>query len=91
MAINMPIQGTAADLMKMAMIEVSEKIKDLRLKITNDVRMILQVHDELVLEVKEGLEEEISKMVKETMEGVTKLRVPIEVSVSFGTRWGEIK
>jgi DNA polymerase-1 len=53
--------------------------------------MILQVHDELVLEVKEGMEEEVSKLVKETMESVTKLKVPIAVDVGFGKRWGEIK
>jgi len=86
MAINMPIQGTAADVMKMAMIEVQKSIKS-----ENDVRLILQVHDELVLEVKKGLEDEVAKMVKETMESVVKLRVPIDVSVGVGKRWGEIK
>ena len=87
MAINMPIQGTAADLMKMAMIDVFEKIK----KYKNNVRLILQVHDELVLEVKKGLEDEVVKLVKDSMENVAKLRVPIEVEVGVGTRWGEIK
>jgi DNA polymerase-1 len=91
MAINMPIQGTAADLMKMAMIEVNEKIKRLKDYKIGDVKLILQVHDELVLEVKKGLEGEVSKLVKEAMEDVAKLRVPIEVDVHVGTRWGEIK
>ena len=78
--------------MKMAMIAVSEKIEDQRSKIKDyDVRMILQVHDELVLEVKEGLEEEVSKLVKEAMENVVKLRVPVEVHVDVGKRWGELK
>jgi DNA polymerase-1 len=90
MAINMPIQGTAADVMKMAMIGVDKKIQDTRYK-HGDVKLILQVHDELVLEVKKGLEDEVAKMVKEVMENVVKLRVPIEVSVGVGKRWGEIK
>jgi DNA polymerase-1 len=93
MAINMPIQGTAADLMKMAMVSVYAEIKNLKSKIQNhdDVRMILQVHDELVLEVKKGLEEEVGEMVKETMEQVAQPRVPVEVHVAVGTRWGELK
>jgi DNA polymerase-1 len=56
-----------------------------------DVRMILQVHDELVLEVRKGLEEEVEKMVQKTMETVVTLRVPVEVGVSHGERWGELK
>lgn len=90
MAINMPIQGTAADLMKMAMIAVYENMKALKHE-SSDVRMILQVHDELVLEVKKGLEEEISEMLVEAMEGVVQLKVPVEVHVDVGTRWGEMK
>jgi len=86
MAINHPIQGTAADLIKMAMIEVNNKIKN-----NPDVRLILQVHDELVLEVKKGAEEKIGQIVKETMEGVVKLRVPVKVEVNTGHSWGEMK
>src|SRR3989339_510328 len=86
MAINHPIQGTAADLIKMAMIEVNNKIKN-----NPNVRLILQVHDELVLEVKKGAEEKIGQMVKETMEGVVKLRVPVKVEVNTGHSWGEMK
>jgi DNA polymerase-1 len=86
MAINHPIQGTAADLIKMAMIEVKKKIKN-----NPDVRLILQVHDELVLEVKKGEEEKIEQIVKETMEGVVKLRVPVKVEVNTGHSWGEMK
>lgn len=86
MAVNMPIQGTAADLMKLAMIAVDEKLRGM-----DGVRMILQVHDELVFEVKKGLEEKVSEIVKREMEGVAKLRVPIEVHVSSGKRWGELK
>ncbi len=86
MAVNHPIQGTAADLIKMAMIEVQNKIKN-----NTDVRLILQVHDELVLEVKKGEEEKIGKIVTETMESVVKLRVPVKVEVNIGHSWGEMK
>jgi len=88
MAINHPVQGTAADLMKMAMIEVSSKLES---KKADDVKMLLQVHDELVFEVKKGLEKEVGELVKETMEKVVKLRVPIRVDVHSGHSWGEIK
>ncbi|MBD3311801.1 MAG: DNA polymerase I [Candidatus Magasanikbacteria bacterium] len=90
MAINMPIQGTAADLMKMAMIEVD---KDLKEKFTkkDEILMILQVHDEIVLEVEKELEKKVSKIVKNSMESVANLRVPIEVHVNSGKRWGNIK
>ncbi|MBI4992991.1 MAG: DNA polymerase I, partial [Candidatus Magasanikbacteria bacterium] len=91
MAINMPIQGTAADLMKMAMIAVHEKIGGEGAGLDLPVRMILQVHDELVLEVKKGLEKEVSKLVKDAMENVVKLNVPVEVHVGVGKRWGELK
>ncbi len=90
MAINMPIQGTAADLMKMAMIKTRDKIHEKKYK-KNEVRMILQVHDELVLEVKKELADEIAELVKTTMEQVTKLRVPVEVHVDIGKSWGELK
>jgi len=86
MAINHPIQGTAADLIKMAMIEVDKKIKN-----DSNVKLILQVHDELVLEVKESAAKEIAKKVKETMEEVVKLRVPIKAEVHVGHSWGEMK
>ncbi len=85
MAINHPIQGTAADLIKMAMIEVQPKLKEL------DAKMILQVHDELVFEVKKGQEEKVGKIVKEAMEGVVKLLVPVRVDLKYGKSWGEMK
>ena len=118
MAVNHPIQGTAADLMKMAMIEVDrviaradghrpEAIPPSRKKpilkpgdshvaallgmTQKSVRMILQVHDELVLEVKKGLEDEVGQLVKDTMEQVVKLRVPVKVEVKVGKNWGEME
>jgi len=89
MAINMPIQGTAADLMKMAMIELGNRLKTMGYG--QKVRFNLQMHDEFVLEVKKDLADEVAKLVKDSMENVAKLRVPIEVEVGVGTRWGEIK
>ncbi|MFH1946715.1 MAG: DNA polymerase I [Candidatus Magasanikbacteria bacterium] len=93
MAINMPVQGTAADVMKMAMIEVSRKLKEKYVGAGRDlpVRLILQVHDELVLEVKKGLENEVSEIVKNAMENVVKLNVPVDVEVNTGKRWGDLK
>lgn len=91
MAINMPVQGTAADLMKMAMIEVSRKLKVESKKFGQNVRLILQVHDELVLEVKKGLEVEVGELVKNAMENVVKLNVPVDVHVNVGKSWGELK
>jgi DNA polymerase-1 len=94
MAINHPIQGTAADIMKMAMIAVREKLKtsDYGLWTSNSrVKMILQVHDELVLEVEKGLEDEIGESLKETMEHVVELRVPVKVEIHAARSWGEMK
>ena len=85
MAINMPIQGLSADIMKLAMIKVAEVYKN-----NPDVRMILQVHDEIILEVREELAEEVAKKVKEIMEGVYKLSVPLVVDVKVGDNWGEV-
>lgn len=85
-AINTPIQGTAADLMKMAMFKVYREIKETKAP----VKMILQVHDELVLEVKEDHAEGFAKRLKELMEGVYPLKVPLEVEVKVGKNWGEV-
>lgn len=87
MAVNMPVQGTAADLMKIAMIDVYKYIIEEKDKI----RLVLQVHDELVFEVKEDFAEESAKIIKQKMEGAVKLLVPVEVHVSIGKRWGDLK
>ncbi|MCX6779532.1 MAG: DNA polymerase, partial [Candidatus Magasanikbacteria bacterium] len=86
MATNAPIQGTAADLIKLAMIEVYAKLKD-----QADIKMLLQVHDELVFEVKEAQVEKYAKQVKDIMENVLKLRVPVKVDAEFGDNWGEME
>jgi len=85
MAINMPIQGLAADIMKLAMIKVYEAYEN-----NPDVHMLLQVHDEIILEIKEEKAEEVAQKVKEIMEKVYKLNVPLVVDVKIGDSWGEI-
>ena len=87
MAVNMPIQGTAADLIKLAMIEINKKLP----KISSQAKMILQVHDELVFEVPEKDVKEVAKFVTEAMCSVMKLRAPIEVEVLTGDNWGELE
>ncbi|MFN8575217.1 MAG: DNA polymerase I, partial [Candidatus Sericytochromatia bacterium] len=87
-AINTPIQGTAADLIKIAMIRVHEKLKNSNLK----TKMLLQVHDELVFESPKEEVEEVKNMIKEIMENVyPELSVPLEVSVHVGNSWVEAK
>lgn len=85
MAINMPIQGLSADIVKLAMVKI-----DADLGADPDARMILQVHDEIILEVKRERAEEIARRVKEIMEGVYELSVPLLVGVKIGDSWGEI-
>ncbi len=85
MAINMPIQGLAADIMKLAMIAVYNFYKK-----NADVDMILQIHDEIILEVKEDIAEAVAEEAKKIMEGVYKLAVPLTVDVKVGKNWGEL-
>jgi DNA polymerase I-like protein with 3'-5' exonuclease and polymerase domains/5'-3' exonuclease len=87
MAINMPIQGTAADLIKMAMIQIDRELKT----ISNKTSMLLQVHDELVFEIPKGDIEKVKKFVKDKMENVYELKVPVKVEISVGNNWGELK
>jgi len=89
MAINMPVQGTAADIMKLAMIQTQDTIHESRYK--NDVKMLLQVHDEIVLEVKKEIAQEVAELVKKEMESVVTLKVPIDVGVDIGVSWGKLK
>ena len=95
MAVNAPIQGTAADIIKIAIKRADEAIKEN--KLSDKVSLLLQVHDELIYEVKEGSEKEASKIIGDAMEGVLKDKtknpheVPILVNVSVGKNWGEMK
>ena len=84
LAINAPIQGTAADIIKKAMIDLDEKLKNYRSK------MILQIHDELVLECPENEVEEVSKILKESMENVIDWEVKMEVDVESGNNLEEV-
>ncbi|MFH1171443.1 MAG: DNA polymerase I [bacterium] len=87
MAVNMPIQGTAADLMKLAMIRIHQQLPSISPK----SRMLLQVHDELVFEVPAREVQTVAKFVRGVMEGVEKISVPILVTLSEGMNWGELK
>ena len=82
-AMNTPIQGSAADIINIAMIRIDEKLKDY------NSRMILQVHDELLFEVKDSEIADLSSMVKEEMEGAWELIVPIKVDIGTGSNWAE--
>jgi len=95
-AINSPVQGTAAEILKLAMIRLADQLQVLgeKRKAKSEkpiARLLLTVHDELVVEAPEEDAEEISKLVKETMENVVKLCVPIEVEVGVGKNWAEAK
>jgi DNA polymerase-1 len=89
-AINAPIQGSSADLIKRAMARMDDSLADAGL---SDVRMLLQVHDELVFEVPEGKEEAAASVIKQVManaaEPAMKLDVPLDVEVGWGANWGE--
>lgn len=85
-AINAPMQGTAADIIKTAMIKMSEWIKA---QPNGNIRMLMQVHDELVFEVKEELVSEYSKSIKSIMENCYQLSVPLKVDVGIGNNWDE--
>ncbi|MCQ4086944.1 DNA polymerase I [Saccharibacillus sp. JS10] len=86
-AMNTPIQGTAADIIKLAMVHVDEVLAERGLK----SRLLLQVHDELVFEVPPEEMELMKKLLPETMEGALKLSVPLKADVSFGDNWYEAK
>jgi DNA polymerase-1 len=83
MALNAPIQGTAADIMKVAMLNVGKELDASPLK----SRMLLQVHDELVLEIVAGEAQEVEALVREAMAGAAELSVPLDVSVGLGDSW----
>lgn len=93
MAINTPLQGTAADMIKVAMINISRIISEYKTNAneSNIIRMLLQVHDELLFEVRENEIKEVTKTIKEIMENVIKLKVPIIVDAKVGDNWGEME
>ncbi len=84
MAINAPIQGTAADLLKLAMIALERKLRD-------QARMLLTVHDEIVIEAPEAGAADVAGIVKETMENIFPLAVPLAVDAHWGKTWFDAK
>ncbi len=91
-AVNMPIQGTNADIIKLAMVRIDDQ---LRAKYGDGpdapVKLVLQVHDELIFECDERLAPDVARLVKPIMENVIELKVPIVVDLSVGQRWGELE
>lgn len=86
-ALNTPIQGTSADIIKKAMVEVYEAFKKENIK----TKMIIQVHDELIFDVVKEEKERVEKIVKDKMENVIKLSVPLKVSADYGINWYDAK
>jgi DNA polymerase I len=86
-AVNMPIQGTAADILKLAMIQVHEALKSTH----PQARMILTVHDELLFESPLDEADDVSALVRAKMASAAKLRVPLDVDVGVGETWKEAK
>ena len=82
-AINMPIQGTAADMIKIAMINIFDELKKKKFK----SKMILQVHDELLFDARKDELEDLKPMIKELMENAMPLNVPITVEMGVGNNW----
>ncbi|HKL57471.1 MAG TPA: DNA polymerase I, partial [Sphaerochaeta sp.] len=85
-AVNTVIQGSAADIMKVAMLRIDKALREH----SPDTKLLLQIHDELVFEVPEGELEKVHALVKEAMEGAVKLSLPLRASIETGKSWGEI-
>lgn len=86
-AMNMPLQGSASDIIKMAMIDVAKKLEDGGFK----AKLVLQVHDELLIDCPDDETAKVERLLKESMENIVKLRVKLEVDVSVGNNWLEAK
>jgi DNA polymerase-1 len=86
-AVNTPLQGTAADLIKLAMIRIAQELRERNLR----ARMVLQVHDELVFDVPQAEVDEVVKLVRDAMENVIALKVPIVADVGVGPNWRDLK
>ena len=84
MALNTPLQGTAADIIKLAMLKVEKRLENMKSK------MILQIHDELVIDATKDEEKEVKQILKEEMESAIKLRVPLVVDVVSGYYWSDL-
>jgi DNA polymerase-1 len=86
-AINTPIQGTAADIIKIAMLKVNTALRTAKVK----SRVLLQVHDELVLEVTDEEKEQVAALVKQAMESAVELKVPLVAETALGKTWAQAK
>jgi DNA polymerase-1 len=86
MAVNTPLQGTAADMIKLAMIHIQNRLEEFGLS----AKMIMQVHDELVFEVPEEELQKAISMIQNEMETVMDLSVPLKISISLGKNWAEV-
>lgn len=86
-AMNTPIQGTAADIMKIAMINVFNKLQEENL----DAKLVLQIHDELIIECNEKIKEKVKEILQDCMENAAKLDVPLNVETSEATSWYDVK
>lgn len=86
LAVNTPIQGSASDIIKLAMINIYRKIMDKKL----ESRMLLQIHDELIFEVRHTEMNIVREIVREGMESVVKLNIPLKVDLKIGKNWGEV-
>ena len=86
-SVNTVFQGSAADLIKLSMLEAQSYLREEQI----DGSMLLQIHDELIFEIKEEIVEDISQKLKEIMENIMKLEVPLECSVNIGDSWGKLK
>lgn len=86
-AMNTPIQGTAADIMKIAMINVLNKLQEEKL----DAKLVLQIHDELIIECNENIKEQVKEILQSCMENATTLDVPLKVETSEATSWYDVK
>ena len=84
-AINAPVQGTAADIMKKAMLSVNDSLKEQKI----DAKLILQVHDELVVESHEKDTSKVKKILTDSMSKAAKLSVPLEVEIGIGKNWDQ--
>ena len=94
-AVNMPFQGTAADIMKMAMVKIQKNFDQLsakssQLTAANRPQMLLQIHDSILVECPAGMAKEVGDLLKDTMENIYKLPVKLKVDISTGKNWGEL-
>ncbi|MHB1552162.1 MAG: DNA polymerase, partial [Vulcanimicrobiaceae bacterium] len=84
---NAPLQGSAADLMKLAMVRIDARLA----QAGYDARMLLQIHDELIFEVRRERLRDVAHMVREEMEGAASLSVPLEVTLKVGSNWYDVE